>query len=82
MDIDWILVEDFDGLRTELLDNGTRMHLGGVGGYNVATPHPRTEIHDTDGPRRTMMANDAYGLLGTTHEMAPTTLRIRVHDYV
>ena len=34
MDADWILVEDAYGLRTELLDDGTRMLLGVVGGYD------------------------------------------------
>ena len=54
----------------------------GVGGNDVTTQHRRAEVHDTDGPRRTTMVNDAHGLLGTTHAMAPTTLRIRLHDYV
>ena len=82
MDTDWIMVEDVNGLRTELLDDGTRILLCGAGGYNVATLHRRTEVHDTDGPRRTTISNDAHGLLGTTHAMALTTLRIRLHDYV
>ena len=55
---------------------------GGVGGYNVATLHRRTEVHDTYGPRRTTMANDAHGILGRSHAMAPVILRIRLHDYV
>ena len=58
------------------------MPLGGVGGYDVTTLHRTTEVHDTDGPRRTTMANAAHGRLGMTHAMAPTTLRIRLHDYV
>ena len=82
METDWILVEDVNGLRTELLEDGTRMILGGVGGYNVANLHRRTEVHDTYGPPRTTMANDAQGLLGTTHAIALTALRIRLHDYV
>ena len=55
---------------------------GGVGGYDVTTLHRRAEVHDTNGPRRTTMANDAHGLHGTAHAMALTTLRIRLHDYV
>ena len=39
MDTDWILVEDAYGLRTELLDDGTRMLFGGVGGNDVTTLH-------------------------------------------
>ena len=56
------------------------MLLGGVGGYKVANLHRKTEVDDTYGPRRTTMANDAQGLLGTTHAMALTALRIRLHD--
>ena len=82
MEPDSILAEDVNGLRTELLDDGTRMLLGGVGGYKVATLHRRTKVHDTDGLRRTTMANEAHGLLGTTHAMALTALQIRLHDYV
>ena len=55
------------------------MLLGCVGGYDVTTLHRRAEVHDTNGPRRTTMANDARGFLGTTHAMALTTLRIRLH---
>ena len=58
------------------------MLFGGMGGYEIATLHRRTEVHDTYGPRRTTMANDAHGLLGMTHAIAPTALRIRLHDYV
>ena len=76
MDTDWILVEDVNGLRTELLDDGTRMLLRGVGGYNVTTINRRTEFHNAYGPRRTTMANDSHGILGTTHAMALTALRV------
>ena len=56
------------------------MLLGGMGGYDVTNLQRRAEVHDTYGPRRTTMANDAHGLLGSTHAMAPTALRIRLHD--
>ena len=82
MDADWILVEDANGLRTELLDDRTRMLFGGMGGDHVTTLHRRTEVHDTYVPRRTTMAYDAHGLLGTTHAMAATALLIRLYDYV
>ena len=82
MENDWILFEDANGLRTELLDNGTRMLLGGMDGYDVTALHRRDEVHYTYRPQRTTMANDAHGLLGTTHAMPPSTLQIRLHDYV
>ena len=82
MDADWILVEDANGLRTELLDDGTRMLLGGMGGYEVTALHRKTEVQDTYGPRRTTMAIDPNDLLGTTHAMALAAPRIRLHDYV
>ena len=82
MDTDWILVEDVNRLRTELLDDGARMLLGGVGVYNVANLLRRTEVHGTYKPRRITMANDAHGLLWTTHATALTALRIRLQDYL
>ena len=74
------MVEDAYGLRTEL--HGTRMPFGDMGGYDATTLHRRAEVQNTYGPRRTTMANDAHGLLETTHAMALTALRIRLHDYV
>ena len=47
MDADWILVEDANGFRTEIIDDGTKMLLGGMGGYEVTTLHRRAEVHDT-----------------------------------
>ena len=35
MDTDWILVEDANRLGTELLDDGTLILFGGMGGYDV-----------------------------------------------
>ena len=82
MDAGWILVEGAYVLRTEIIDDGTRMLFGRMGGYDFTNLHLRTHVHDTYGPRRTTKANDAHGLFGTTHAMARTTLRIRLHDYV
>ena len=39
MDTDWILIEDANGFRTELLDDGTRKLFGGMVGYNVTALH-------------------------------------------
>ena len=53
-----------------------------MGRYEVTTLHRRAAVHDTYRPRRTTMANDAHRLLGTTHAMAPTALRVRMHSLV
>ena len=58
------------------------MLFGGMGSNGVTTLHRRTEFHDTYGPRRTTMDNDAHGPHGTIHAIALTALRIRVHGYI